>query len=92
MVGTLCRDIKYEITSETECKEASELLGLQWDTSYDGPNEFPACFYADDGRNVVYFNLSPNQQRETVYAKYSAICRTDKGKNTHIRIHENGDS
>ena len=82
MLGTFCSEEKYEITTETECKRASELLGLQWAAEYNEANQFPACFYADDGRNLVYFNLSPNQSRINVHGNYSAICRTDNGKST----------
>ena len=82
-VGTLCRDEEYEITSEGQCKQAGELLGLQWANSWNGPNDFPACLYADDGRNMVYFNLSPNPGRTNLNPKYSAICMTT-GKNNHI--------
>ena len=82
-VGTLCSEEKYEITSEDECKQAGELLGLRWAHSWYGSNDFPACLYADDGRNMVYFNRSPNPGRTNVNKKYSAICMT-KGKNNHI--------
>ena len=82
--GSLCSDAKYEITSESECKQAGELLGLQWKQSWDGPNDFPACLYAEDGRNLVYFNRSPNPRRTNVIPKYSAICMTTIGKTNHI--------
>ena len=81
--GTLCSDVKYEITSESECKQAGELLGLQWKQSWDGPNDFPACLKALDGRDKVYFNLSPNPGRTNVQETYLAICMT-KGNNNHI--------
>ena len=81
-VGTLCRDEVHEITSEGQCKQAGELLGLQWSLSWNGPNDFPACLYAEDGRNMVYFNLSPNPERINVNPKYSAICMVN-GKNNH---------
>ena len=82
-VSTLCSDVKYEITSESECKEAGEVLGLTWAHAWDGPGDFPACLHADDGRNEVFFNLSPNPGRTNVNPKYSAICRTN-GKNYDI--------
>ena len=72
--GTLCTDKKDEITSESECKQAAEHLGLPWASSWNGPNDFPACLYTADRRNRVYFNLSPNPARTNV-KKYSAICR-----------------
>ena len=81
--GFQCRDEKDEVVSESECKESGELLGLQWAYSWGGTNDFPACLYADDGRNSVYFNLSPNPSRTNVIQRYSAICRTE-GKNNYL--------
>ena len=83
-VGTLCADKAFELT-EKECKTAATVLGLQWAVSYDGPNDFPACLYADDGRNKVFFNRSPNPSRTNVNQKYSAICKA-KGKNNRFCI------
>ena len=75
-VGHYCSARANEIQSATECKKAGERLGLQWAQSWTGPNDFPACLYADDGRNTVYFNLSPNPKRSNPNPKISAICRT----------------
>ena len=79
-VGHYCSARANEIQSATECKKAGERLGLQWAQSWTGPNDFPACLYADDGRNTVYFNLSPNPKRSNPNPKFSAICKT-AGKN-----------
>ena len=82
-LGTQCTDENVEISNESECKQAGESLGLQWGKSWDGPNDFPACLYADDARKKVYFNLSPTPDRRQihVYHSYSAICEV-KGTNT----------
>ena len=82
-VGSLCADKADELT-ENECKKATTRLGLQWGTSWDGPNHFPACLYADDGRNKVYFNSSPNPSRTNVNQKYSAICKANGKKNCFL--------
>ena len=74
--GHLCSAVANEIPSANECKKAGERLGLQWAQSWTGENDFPACLYADDGRNTVYFNLSPNPKRSNPNPKISAICRT----------------
>ena len=74
-VGHFCSDLANEIKSATECKQAAERLGLHWGASWTGPNDFPACLYADDGRNKAYFNLSPNPNRSKPNPKYSAICK-----------------
>ena len=74
--GTLCSEKGLdEITSENECKAAGEKRGLQWGNSWDGPGAFPGCYYADDGRNKVYFNISPRPKNTNLYDKYSAICQ-----------------
>lgn len=92
-VGTLCKSIKRELTIGKKCKEAGKLLGLQWGGSWDGYKDFPACFYADDSRSKVYFNLSPNPTRKLNFdrypshKKYSAICTVPyQGKKNLVRI------
>ena len=74
--GTLCsaRGLD-EITSEKECKAAGEKRGMQWGNLWNGPGGFPGCIYADDGRNKVYFNISPRPGRTNLNDKYSAICK-----------------
>ena len=74
--GTLCSDKHLEeISSETECKAATEALGFQYSSSWDGTNDFPACLYAHDGRNSAYFNKSPNPNRTNLDPSYAAICK-----------------
>ena len=82
-VGSMCTDIKLEITSAIECKSAGELLGLRWASTWGGGGDFPACIYADDGRKTVYFNTSPSPGRTNVNPRYSAICKTE-GKISHF--------
>ena len=72
--GSLCSDTRYEIKSETECKNAATALGHEWNKSWTGDNDFPVCFFAHDWRKSVFFNLSPNPNRTNVHPKYSAIC------------------
>jgi len=78
--GDICGDEKYEIKSEGECRNAAVRLDLEWGNSYSQDGDFPACSYAQDGRNQVFLNLSPNPSRENVNPKYSAICKVDEGK------------
>ena len=73
---TLCStDGLSEITSATECKAAAGQLGLQWDTSFDGLNDFPGCFRDDVVRKTVLYNFSPNPKRTALNSNYSAICK-----------------
>ena len=73
--GSMCSDSIDEATSEDECQEAATKLGLQWGRSFNGPNNTPRCLYAEDGRNIVYFNLTPNPSGANGNSQYSAICR-----------------
>ena len=68
-----------EIRTANECETAAQRLGLQWAQSWNGPNDFPGCFFAQDVRNKVFFNTSPNPRRTNLYHKYSAICKTRSG-------------
>ena len=81
-LGTLCSTKGlHDIESEEECKAAGAKLGLIWHRAWNGPDEFPGCLYAEDGRNKVYFNVSPNPRRTNLNHEYAAIC-----KGTRIRI------
>ena len=78
-LGVLCgKKGKFEIVSETKCKAAAAQLGLTWGKSWNGTNDFPGCFFAEDGRKKVYFNTSPNPGRTILdhYANYAAICKS----------------
>ena len=86
----MCSDEEYEIPSEQECKYAAELLELKWANAWDGTNtsyNFPACLhsaYANDavnGKEAVFFNLSPTPNRTQVDEMFSAICRTEGANN-----------
>ena len=57
---------------------ASAKLGLIWHRAWNGPDEFPGCLYAEDGRNKVYFNVSPNPRRTNLNPEYAAICKGSK--------------
>ena len=73
---TLCStDGLSEITSETECIAAAAQLGLRWETSFDGPDDFPGCFFDEDSRKTVLFNVSPNPRRTALNSNYAAICK-----------------
>ena len=74
-LGTLCSDQNLaEIESADQCKAAGESLGLKWGDAWDGPNDFPGCLYADDGRSEVWFNTSPTPGRTNLPQTFAAIC------------------
>ena len=73
-LGSPCDGEQYEIKSEDECQRAGTNLGFPFFQGWNGPNDFPACFYADDGRNLVFYNRSPNPKRTDFNPQYSAIC------------------
>ena len=79
MQGSVCIDIKNEITSDAKCKEAATSLNLLWGGTFDGSKDFPRCMYAQDARNKVFFNVNINPPRENINPKYSAICNINSG-------------
>ena len=84
-LGTLCSNVRYEFKSEAECKNSAKTLGLHWAHAWKGPNDFPGCLYALDGRNKVYFNLSPHPDRINVNPKYAAICKVIEGNRSKFK-------
>ena len=84
--GTLCSEQNLdEITSATKCKEAGEQLNLKWKDEWDGPNDFPGCIHAEDGRNEVYFNTNTKPARTNLKKTYAAICSIPYGKKNNIK-------
>ena len=71
--GQICQS-DTNIISEQDCIAAAVLLDLSWGDSWDGPDDFPGCLFADDGRSLVYFNLSPNPATSNFNYKYAGIC------------------
>ena len=81
--GSLCSNIKYQITSLEECRFASETLGLRWGGSRDGQDLSPACAYAVNA-NKVYYNLSPGTIQPPRFD--ALICRRAKGTISKINF------
>ena len=82
--GSMCGNPENEIDTEAECQKAASSLGIQWHSAYVGHNDFPKCLYAQDSRNLVYFNQSPNPGRINVNSDYSAICKVNEGKELNV--------
>jgi len=74
--GQVCQS-DFAITSEENCKLAAASLGLTYGNGWTGPNDFPGCLFADDGRRKVYFNRSPTAA--TRRPTYAGICNSDQG-------------
>ena len=79
--GQVCQPASTSITSEKDCTAAANSLGLNWGNSWNGPNDFPGCLFADDGRSKVYFNLSPSPATSNLNTKYAGICMKSKESN-----------
>jgi len=73
--GELCPQ-ESAIESEEDCRNAAKLLQIQFAQAWNGPNDFPGCLVANDGRNKVYFNLSPRPSSQANNPRYGAICFT----------------
>ena len=71
--GELCSDGR-EIKSEKECRKAAKTLEMEFGQAWTGNNGFPGCLIANDGRNKVYFNLSPTPSTVANNPEYGAIC------------------
>ena len=72
--GQLCYG-GSEIKSESDCKAAASNLGLVWGGGWVGPGDFPNCLFANDKRQKVYYNKSPNPARYANNQQYAAICQ-----------------
>merc|ERR1719167_1890940 len=68
--GSLCPSSQPSIQTVAECRAAASLLGLTWETAWDGPGDHPGCLLA---RNKVYFNTSPFAST-TASPTYASIC------------------
>ena len=49
-------------------------LQMDFAMAWTGNKDFPGCLIANDGRNKVYFNLSPTPSTTANKPAYGAIC------------------
>jgi len=82
--GHLCPQTSV-IESEEDCRNAAKWLQIPFAKAWNGPNSFPGCLVANDGRNKVYFNLSPHPSNQANNPKYGAICFTHLTLRTRTR-------
>jgi len=83
--GKLCSSGK-EIKTEGECRKAAEALHEDFDHAWNGNGDFPDCLIANDGRNKVYFNLSPNPSTTANNLRYGAICIEEARKGNKAEL------
>ena len=62
------------VSSEEECRKAATTIQKQFDHAWNGPNDFPGCLIANDGRDKVYWNTSPSPSETANNPQYGAIC------------------
>ena len=62
------------VSSEQECRKAATSIQKQFDQAWNGPNDFPGCLIANDGRDKVYWNTSPSPSETANNPQYGAIC------------------
>ena len=75
--GELCPN-GDEIKHQEECRKAAEHLQYAEDPSdfpFTSDNEFPFCFFANDDRKKVLFNLSQRPPKFATSEKFAAICQ-----------------
>ena len=64
-----------DLTNEKDCRIASKGLGLQFATSFTLRGDHRYCFFADDGRNVVFFNEAGTGASSTPpNPRYASLC------------------
>ena len=81
---TLCTKYYSNITSEDECKKAAHKLDLKYGNNFTGPTDFPGCLFADDERQKVFFNLSPDADNSINNKNYTALCKNSNSSDTGI--------
>ena len=77
--GSLCSNIRYQISSVAECQLAADLLGLRWGGSQNADNEPPACYLAISA-DKVYFNQRPSPSYTNLSRDTAQLCRRARGK------------
>jgi len=58
--GEYCAD-GLDIITEDACRAAAASLQLEFDHSWEGPNDHRYCLFAEDGRSRVYFNSASDR-------------------------------
>ena len=67
------------VSSEQECRKAATTIKKQFDHAWNGPNDFPGCFIANDARDKVFWNLSPSPSKTANKPEFGAICIEQSG-------------
>ena len=83
--GQLCSDIgRLQVSSQSHCEEAAAALELDWGDVWDGAGDFPACIHANDGRNSVFYNSSPEPATSANNPHYASICLKSSGTSSIV--------
>lgn len=71
------------ITDETSCRMAAAYIGETYARTWHGSTDTPGCIFANDGRNVVYFNTALDANGYN--ARYAEICLIQRGFEFRLR-------
>jgi hypothetical protein len=71
------------ITDETSCRMAAAYIGETYARTWHGSTDTPGCIFANDGRNVVYFNTALDANGYN--ARYAEICLISRGFTFRLR-------
>jgi hypothetical protein len=74
--GQLCSGSFLPVVTESDCKAASQKLGLTFKGRTNQKKIGLDCLSAN---NKVYFNTNPNPSKTKIDSKLSAICRRNSG-------------
>lgn len=72
--GQVCPLPVAHIESASACKLAAKALGHWYGGSWNGHSSFPGCFYSNDKRKAVYFNLNRKPNYDGKNPIYQGIC------------------
>jgi hypothetical protein len=72
-------DNTLDIKTEAECKAAAQEIGRKYAHSFNGRNDHRSCVLTNDGRDLVYFNKSPQPRAQPPNPRYASVCKSPAG-------------
>ena len=64
------------IRSAEACDAAAQFLGYTFAAVFESAGDHEYCLYADDGRNMVYFNKAPKALEAAPRNTYKSVCQS----------------
>ena len=67
---------KAPIRTAEGCQAAAKFLGYTFAAVYESAGDHEYCLYADDGRDMVYFNKAPIALPKAPRSTYKSLCQS----------------